>query len=172
MDGRTFGFITLIALIAALGGWHYLHQESSTNTDLTELHAQLSTVQTRLDGKRSEAIAAQERLADAQAITDLYLDKKNLANEITQLEAAKTAAEAKFTEAVTLGRAAAIGQPIPDFTLPNGQMLTQVKLQKATATDATFVHSQGVVKVSERDLPADLRDRLGYGVLGAAALSR
>jgi hypothetical protein len=163
MDGRVFATIAaLCLLVAGILAWQQFNQQETKKADLRELRTMLASAESRLERKRNDAAAVQERYVTSQAFLDLEQEKKGLTAEIAQIEAAKADARRKLAEAVRAVQAAAEGIDWTDITLPNGQVITAVKIQKIAPDQVTFAHSGGVVRVNSKDLPDDLKERLGY----------
>jgi hypothetical protein len=163
MDGRIFGTIAaLCLLVVGILGWQQFNQQETQKADLRELRTVAASIESRLERKRNDAAAVQEKLGIGQSLLDLDQEKKSLAAEISQLQAAKSEARRKIGEIVRTVQAASEGIDWPDVTLPNGQVLTAVKIQKVSNDQVTLAHSGGVVRVSSKDVPDDMKERLGY----------
>lgn len=170
MDGKTIGFIAAIAIAIffAAGVSQYLaidSEKKSLGATLTEAKTLLESTKTALEKKRAMVDDMRQKLAAAQAVVDLDKEKTTINAEITALEGARTAVQQEFVDRAVQVRSLSSGMTVPDFALPNGQVLTAVKIQKVTDTDVTFSHNQGVAKVSANDVPAELKARFRYGML-------
>jgi hypothetical protein len=165
MNGQVFATIAaLCLLVIGILGWQQFNQQEVQKADLRELRAAAANAESRLERKRNDAASAQERLSIGQAILDSEKEKKNLTEEIAQLQSAKTEAHRKVTDLVHDVQTATEGLDWPDVSLPNGQVITSVKIQKVNNDLITLSHSGGVVKVNAKDLPDDLKERLGFNL--------
>ncbi len=160
----------MLALLAGgLTAWQHFNTVSSQKNDLRDLRTQISQAQARLDRKKADIESLGTKVSTAQAVIDREQEKKRLAGEISQLEGQRSTAQQKLADTLAQVRTAALGADWPDLMLPNGQTITGVKIQKCTDTDVSLSHSGGVAKVQAKDLPDDLKSRLGYGVAGPGA---
>lgn len=165
MEGRTFGTIfSLILLAAALAAWQHFQATGSQKADMRDVRTLILNVKTRIDRKKADLEAAQAKLTVMQAVVGFDQEKKTLTAEISQLEADRAAAQKKLDDTLERVRTAAVGVDWADVALPNGQVITGVKIQKSTSSDVALSHSSGVVKIPAKDLPDDLKARLGFGL--------
>lgn len=166
MDGKLFSSLFLLALLAVgLGVWQHFNTVTAHKDDLRELRTLVTNTQTRIDRKKADVESLQAKVEVSQGVIDLDQEKKTLTTQISQLESDRANAQQKLTDVLSQVRLAASGTAWADVTLANGQVITGVKIQKCTDNDVALSHDGGVVKIVAKDLPDDLKARLGYGII-------
>lgn len=166
MDGKVFGSVFMLALLAGgLAVWQHFNTVTTQKDDLREIRTLITNAQARLDRKKADMESLQTKVSAAQSVIDLDQEKKTLTTQISQLESDRAAAQQKLADTLAQVRLAALGQDWADVTLGNGMVITGVKIQKCTDTDVALSHNGGVVKLPVKDLPDDLKARLGYGLI-------
>lgn len=170
MDGKVFGSVFMLALLAGgLGVWQHFNTVTVQKDDLRELRTLITNSQSRLDRKKADLESIQSKVVVAQAVIDLDQEKKLLTGQISQLESSRADAQQKLMDTLNQVRTGAVGTEWPDVTLLNGQVISGVKIQKCTDTDVALSHNGGVVKLPVKDLPEDLKARLGYGIVSLSS---
>jgi hypothetical protein len=170
MEGKAIGMLAAFAVIACFaGGLSYYLEIDSKQNDLSEAQTLLTNTRANVDNKRSTLDGSRTKLQALRQQIDSHTSlsdaKGSLTGQIASLETQKTDVLREFVTVVQKVRASSVGNPWPDVTLPNGQTLTGVTIQKVTDTDVSLAHSGGVTRVSVPDLPADLKTRFRYNMV-------
>jgi hypothetical protein len=170
MEGKAIGMLAAFAMIACFaGGLSYYLEIDSKQNDLSEAQTLLTNSKANVDNKRSTLDGSRTKLQALRQQIDSHTSlsdaKGSLTGQIASLETQKTDVLREYVTVVQKVRASSVGGAVPDVTLPNGQTLTGVTIQKVTDADVSFAHSGGVTRVPVPDLPADLKERFRYNMV-------
>ena len=115
--------------------------------------------------QEAEAKKKAEELAKEMAI---LAEKKRIEDEARAKQEAMDAEIARLKdiedrqEAQKLAFKNYKGTEYDELKLLNGQILTNVKVSKATPIKVTFLHNDGVANVKYKDLPSDIRKACNF----------
>jgi hypothetical protein len=160
--------ILFLLVVAGVAGWFAVRSDlESRREDIKEAQVLINNAKANVANKEAQVRPRREEILDIKAkigkFTGLEETKAALAKEVPALEQARTDVISEFKEAVEKVRLSSAGLAWPDLTLPNGQVLKSVTIQKVTDSDVAFAHSGGVTRVHVSDLPPDLLDRFRHG---------
>lgn len=133
----------------------------SKQSDLNEAKISTDAARKGLQEKLTALEEAKQKLAALKGAVD---STQSLNKEIQALQAKRQGLLEEFTEVVVAVRTKAVGAPLPELALPDGRTLQGAAIQKVTNSEITFSHSGGVIKVPERDLPQEIKQRYRIGM--------
>jgi len=170
MEGKAKVMMVVMILVITISLVvnHYNHIKgghSESTEAIAMAQALVDASKVRIEEKEKAMASTSAKMATINALIDSDAAKQKLTAEIAQLENEQNSVRKDFVDAVATARAQASGMACPDITLPNGQTITNVTIQKATEAEVTFAHAQGVVKMKASDLPPDLKARFRYGMV-------
>jgi chromosome segregation ATPase len=130
-----------------------------------------SALERQLDTGTQKLGHLEKRLNDLQSrvaeLTDLRhqigMRKTALAESeaaLTRLQPLWQAANHQMFSAVEQVRQAAQSTGLPSITVPKGEVLTNVKVRNIGPQSVTLEHDSGMSRVSVKELPSELEDRL------------
>jgi hypothetical protein len=160
--------ILLLLVVGGVAAWFAVRNDlDARRLDLKEAQAITNNAKTNVAGKEAKVAPMRQDILDIKAkiekFTGLEETKAALAKEVPILEQTRSDVLREFKESVEKVRSASAGLAWPDLSLPGGQVLKSVTIQKVTEADVSFAHSGGVTRVHVSDLPPDLLDRFRFG---------
>lgn len=161
------GVFLFVACLAA--GVSVLTDIESKKADLEQVQNDLKNVQRDLDSRAATNSRNRESYENLKSTVDRHdhaiSRKKELEREVARLEDEKRMLLQSFKDAVVQVRSVSAGMVWPDFNHTNGQTLRGVKIQKATDTEVTVSHNEGVVKLTGEALTPELKARFRIGMV-------
>lgn len=170
MEGKIIALVLLFGLCIGGAGW--VLNMTSTN----ELEDRISERKTVLRGversieqvtfTRLSVLQSKNRAEEYKEKVDAVQAKLKTAKaSIAKLTEEAVGLEARFASLVEDERKAAVGTVLPQLILNSGKVLQQAKFVQIDAGRMTIQHSEGVIHLTKKDLPADLVNRFQIGEL-------
>lgn len=169
MDIRIWGLFAVVLFIGGFAGFaKYFSEVDTKQSELAAAQEELKELQERLAENEADSGDAQskaEKLKQLVAMLEhLETTKQPLVESVLTLDGQKQATLTAFRETVGEVRHKSLGMQWADVPYRNGQVLREVRIQKVSDSEITLAHREGVAKLSNDELPADLKARFRIGM--------
>ena len=154
------GLVTMI-----IGGALYMQQIDFEGVRLSALNAQDTVKQMETSVRNSEGTveAMKTREAMVNAGIELAAAADEAKTRVAELKKERLTVAQDFGELVKTVRASAMDVVVPELKLKSGARLANAKIKKFDDGGVIFLHSEGVIRVSD-DLPDAIKNRFRLDV--------
>lgn len=163
MDGKIIAYLLVIAsMFGIFYGVNYTMVVDDLSADLDRLKQDIKGVEENWRIRQSNLEQRKELLALQIAGETLKAEIDALQKSVAEVKASQADVEKAYIESVQRVRADSVGMKLPELVVGGGRVLRLARIQRIETDAVTFAHAEGVLRVLPEELPANLKERLGY----------